>query len=87
LNAFKRGTKQTAWTTAQLKLVDFLKNKRTNGSKGDRPVVFFRDAVELFKTRVQHDSSMKESSKGYRLLCIRKIKSSWPDLWNVELSG
>ena len=28
---------------------------------------------------------MKQSSKDYRLLCIRKIKSSWPDLWNQTL--
>ena len=75
----------TVWTTAQLKLVDFLQDKQTNKSTVAKPKIFFKDAVELFKTRVQHDSSMKESSKNYRLLCIRKIKSSWPNLWNLTL--
>jgi len=75
----------TVWTTAQLKLVDFLKDKHANGAKAEKPKTLFKDAVELFTKRVQHDSSMKESSKGYRLLCIRKIKTSWPDLWNHPL--
>ncbi|HSY19368.1 MAG TPA: tyrosine-type recombinase/integrase [Candidatus Acidoferrales bacterium] len=76
----------TVWTTAQLKLVDFLKDKHTNGAKAEKPSFLFSDAVELFKKRVEHDPSMKESSKGYRSLCIRKIKSSWPDLWNHTLN-
>jgi integrase len=75
----------TVWTTAQLKLVDFLKDKHANRKKAEKPKVHFRDAVELLRKRVQHDSAMKESSKGYRQLCIRKIKSSWPDLWNHTL--
>jgi integrase len=65
--------------------VDFLKDKHVNGAKAHKPRIFFRDAVELFEKRVQNDSSMKKSSKGYRFLCIRKIKSSWSDLWNRTL--
>ncbi|MDR3457720.1 MAG: hypothetical protein P4N60_09765 [Verrucomicrobiae bacterium] len=73
------------WTDAQVKLVDFLKDQHTNGAKTDKPKFLFADAVELLKKRVEHDSSMKESSKGYRRLCIRKIKSSWPDLWKLTI--
>jgi integrase len=73
------------WTDAQLKLVDFLKEKHTHGAKTDKPRVLFPEAVEMYKKRVQQDSAMKESSKGYRLLCIRKIQTSWPDLWNHPL--
>ena len=65
----------TVWTTAQLKLVDFLKDKHTSGAKAEKPKISFGDAVDMFTKRVQQDSSMKESSKGYRMLCIRKIKS------------
>jgi hypothetical protein len=75
----------TIWTDAQLKLVDFFKGKTDGGGKNRKNKGPFTDAVELFKKRVQQDSSMKESSKGYRLLCIRKIRSSWPELWNHTL--
>jgi hypothetical protein len=81
----RQSLETTVWTTAQLHLVDFLKDKHANGAKTGKTKFFFRDAVELFKKRVQHDSSMKESSKGYRLPCIRKIKSSWLVLWNHTL--
>ncbi len=75
------------WTDAQLKLVDFLKEKHTSGAKTDKPKVLFKDAVEMFQKRVQGDSGMKASSKGYRELCIRKLQSSWPDLWNHPLDA
>jgi hypothetical protein len=39
----------TVWTTAQLKLVDFLKAKQTPKANVDKPKIAFRDAVELFK--------------------------------------
>jgi integrase len=81
----RQSLETTVWTTAQLKLVDFLKDKQNNKSNAPKPKILFKDAVELFKTRVRLDSSMKESSKGYRMLCIRKIKSSWPELWNLTL--
>ena len=81
----RQSLETTVWTTAQLKLVDFLKDKHTNNTKAGTLKLFFREAVELFIKRLQNNVSMKESSKGYRLLCIRKIKSSWPDLWNHTL--
>ena len=39
----------TVWTNAQVKLVDFLKEKHANGAKAKKPKIFFREAVELLK--------------------------------------
>ena len=68
----------TVWSDALLKLVDFLKEKHTVKDKKDAVKVSFSEATELYKKRVENDHAMKKRSKGYRLLCIRKIESSWP---------
>jgi integrase len=68
----------TVWTDAQLRLVDFLKEKQSKQDAMDDVQVSFADATELYKQRVENDHAMKKRSKGYRRLCIRKIESSWP---------
>ena len=68
------------WSNAQLKLVDFLKEKQTVKEVSDEHKVSFSTATELYKKRVENDHSMKKRSKGYRFLCIRKINSSWPGI-------
>jgi integrase len=68
------------WSDAQLKLVDFLKEKQSAKDASEEHKVSFGAAAELFKKRVENDHSMKKRSKGYRFLCIRKIESSWPGI-------
>lgn len=73
------------WSVAQLRLVDFLKKKQEDRTATDDQVSF-RESVDLFKQKLDHDPSMKKRSKGYRLLCLRKIETTWPELWNVSIS-
>jgi len=68
------------WSVAQVKLVDFLKEKQTIGETNEEQKVSFGTATELYKKRVVNDHSMKTRSKGYRFLCIQKIESSWPGI-------
>ena len=68
-------------------MVDFLKAKDTAPVAAQKPGVRFEEAVQLFKARVDGDSSMKASSKKYRHLCIWKIKDTWPELWSRELEA
>lgn len=68
------------WTNAQLKLVDFLKEKQDNHLAREEVKVSFDEATELYKQRVENDHAMKKRSKGYRFLCIRKIKATWPGI-------
>ena len=60
------------WTTAQLRLNDFLKEHRENRNKVDPPK--FSEAVELFKTELASDSTMKDSSKEYHFGCVMKLE-------------
>ncbi|HUC85008.1 MAG TPA: hypothetical protein VL970_07445, partial [Candidatus Acidoferrales bacterium] len=65
---------------AQVKLVDLLKDKQTVREASDEHKVSFAPATELYKKRVQDDHCMKKRSRGCRLLCLRKIESTWPGL-------
>lgn len=82
---FRESLETDVFTTARLKLADFLREKRESVRTGTMPL--FEQAVALYRTRVQRDASMKQSSRDYRELCISKIKSSWPELWSKPLSG
>ena len=62
---------------------DFLKEHRENRNKVDAPT--FKEAVELFKTELASDSTIKTSSKGYRLGCLLKLERTWPELWDLRL--
>ena len=80
----RESLKTNVFSTARLRLVDFLKEQREPASDGAAPL--FASAVELYRTTVQRDASLKPSSKGYREVCISRIKSSWPELWRLPLS-
>jgi integrase len=78
---FRESLETKVWTSAKLKLADFVKEKR------EPKIVSIPDsgmlveaAIEEFKTQLAQKVSMKQSSKDYRLLCIKKLKSSWPEL-------
>ena len=69
----------SVWTNAKLKLVDF--QKKHNEARHQVVAPLFSEAVELFKTELAADSTMKPRSKGYRLDCITKLQKTWPELW------
>jgi hypothetical protein len=73
------------WTTAKLKLADFLKGKLEGRGKVAPPL--FSEAVELFKRELESDTGIKPQSRKYRLWCLQKIQRSWPELWELRLDG
>ena len=73
----------TVWTTAKLRLTDFVKEHQERRSHIDPPK--FSEAVELFKRDLESNSRTKPRTKEYRLLCLRKIETSWPGLWELRL--
>jgi hypothetical protein len=81
---FRHSLKTTVWTTAQLRLNDFLKKHRENRNHVDPPK--FSEAVDFFKTELTNDSTLKLSSKGYRLDCLQKLQRTWPQLWDLHLN-
>ena len=81
----RKSLKTTVWTTAQLRLNDFLKENRENRNRVDPPK--FSVVVEMFKQQLDHDTTIKPRSKEYRLLCLQKIQTSWPELWKLRLDA
>jgi hypothetical protein len=79
----RESLKTTVWTNAKLKLTDFLKEHQENQNKVDPPQ--FVKAVEVFKQDIERDTTIKASSKEYRLRCLRKIELSWPELWKMRV--
>ena len=78
---FRSSLETDVWTIAKLKLGDFIKAKRTPPKKHDADLGITVDAAsERLKSQLAVDLSMKQSSKDYRQLCIRKLKATWPDL-------
>jgi integrase len=71
------------WTTAKLRLTDFLKKHQEVRQRIDPPK--FGEAVEAFKRELENDMGIKTRSKEYRLLCLLKIERSWPGLWELRL--
>lgn len=73
----------TVWTTAKLRLADFLKERMEGRNKTTPPL--FSEAVVLFKHDLESDTGIKPQSKKYRLWCLHKLQKTWPALWDVRI--
>jgi hypothetical protein len=51
------------WSTAQLRLVDFLKEKQGANQTDERQKLLFGEAAGLYRTRVENDPAMKTRSR------------------------
>jgi integrase len=74
----------SVWTTARLRLVDFLKQHQETRGVVQSPK--FKEALELFERDLQADMNMKPRSREYRLGCILKLQRTWPELWELRLN-
>ena len=81
----KRSLETTVWTTAQLLLNDFLKEQRENRNKAEVPM--FKEAWERYSRELDNDATIKPASREYRRLCMKKIETTWPELWKLRLDG
>jgi integrase len=79
----RQSLETTVWSTAQLRLNDFLKEHREKRDKVAAPK--FSEAVEVFKRELENDMSIKPQSKKYRLWCLSKLQKTWPTLWELRL--
>jgi hypothetical protein len=73
----------TAWSSAKLRLPDFLKKHQQSTSREKFPL--FPEAVEEFKSNLDHETGIKQRSKEYRLLCLQKILSTWPKVMDLRM--
>ncbi len=74
----RQSLKTDVWTTAKLRLIDFLKDKTQ--ARIPEQVVTFGDALKLFRADLAINTAIKPQSKEYRQWCIQKLLTTWPDL-------
>ena len=80
----RRSLDTNVWTTAKLKLVDFLQEQHNPESTFKTPRL--AEALETFKQRLASHTRLKPRSKEYRLLCIQKLGVTWPALMEWPLT-
>jgi hypothetical protein len=81
--AIRESLKTSVWTTAKLRLTDFLKKRQ----EARQPLLApsFREAVDVVWKDLQSHAWIKRRTKEYRLSCLRKIEVTWPALWDLRL--
>jgi len=79
----RKSLETTVFSSAKLRLVDFLKERHQRRDVGQTPL--FSEALELYLARVKADHSIKDGSKVYRQTCADKIQKTWPELSSLRL--
>lgn len=79
----RKSLETTVWSTAKLRLVDFLKENRERQERVFTPK--FKEALELFLQGLNAATNIKESSKQYRRDCVKKLQATWPELWELMI--
>lgn len=72
------------YTTAIIKLPDFLKKHRSKKAVDGNPVTF-ADARKLYTSKLESSASLSDQSKRYRKYCLKKLAESWPELDGLKL--
>jgi len=80
----KRSLETKSWREALIKLNSFKIDQRKKADLIATPD--FTEALKDFEKALEANQGMKPRSKEYRRLCIRKIKSTWPALWELKIS-
>ena len=75
---FRESLKTDVFTTAKLRLGDYIKSKHQRPA---RPVVgTFGEARALYEAELAADYTLKAGSKTYRSNCIKALLRAWPEL-------
>lgn len=72
------------FTTAKIKLPDFLKEQRANRQRIAVPT--YAEAKEAYLKKVETNTEIKPKTKEYWKLCLAKIGSSWPEIAELPIS-
>jgi integrase len=80
----RRSLKTNVWSTARLRLHDFVQEVQEERDIQQRPT--FGRALELFEKRLDSATNLKPQSKDYRRWCIKKLNETWPELRAMKLS-
>jgi hypothetical protein len=79
----RESLKTDVWTTAKLRLTDFIEEPHEVRSRVAPPT--FSEAVGLLKRELESDTGIKPQTKKYRPWCFGKLQKRWPDLWEQQI--
>ncbi len=79
----RRSLDTDVFSTAKLRLLDFLKERRETISPAAPPT--FAEAQQVYEQHLDNDPTIKPQSRKYRRWCIRKLELSWPGLKDLRL--
>ena len=80
----RRSLKTDVWSTARLRLHDFVKDVQQEREVQQSPT--FGRASELFERRLESATNIKPQSKDYRRWCLKKLNETWPELRAMNLT-
>lgn len=83
-----KSLKTDVFTTAQLRLADFIKEQRTQLNSGTRTKsgkMTVADSVAIYRQRLNDNPRLKPNAKLYRDKCISGLLRSWPGLGEKDI--
>jgi integrase len=83
---YRESLETDVYSTAKLKLSDFVKAKMRKRRQVGTPVVF-AEARALYEQDLENEYALSDSSKRYRRYCIQKLLKSWLGLDNLRLNS
>ncbi len=80
---FRESLKSDVFSVAELRLADFIKQKRAElgvETRVDSGRMTFGDLLGIFRQRLDGEPDLKPGAKVYRHKCIAALLKSWPEL-------
>ncbi|MGA3265969.1 MAG: site-specific integrase [Verrucomicrobiota bacterium] len=82
---YRESLETNVFSTAKLKLADFVKAKMRKRRQVGTPVSF-AEARALYEQDLENEHTLSDNSKRYRRYCIQKLLASWPSLDDSRLN-
>jgi integrase len=83
---YRESLETDVFSTAKLKLGDFVKAKMRKRRQVGTPIIF-ADARALYEQDLENEHTLSDNSKRYRRYCIQKLLESWRGLDDSRLNS
>lgn len=82
----RRKLDTTVYTTAKLRLLDFLKEQRETAAGKTVPVPSFKDGRALFEQEIKNDPALAPKTVAYKEFNLKLLARTWVDLDSLKLT-
>jgi integrase len=80
----RRSLNTDTFTTARLRMLDFLKAQRQSTPARGEPITFSQ-ACNAYKADLTQDHGLSENHKRYQRFCVKQIQTTWPGVDALKL--